>query len=266
MRALPRTLRGKLIAGLLALLTAACATVGLVTYLAVQRSLSSELTNNLQTATGLAYQCYNPGGQGPHNDGPGGQPPTGDDQGDMSPDGDHQGTSGGQTDGSGHGKSPGEEASSTPDNSLSARTSAPASANPWPTLDSSAPGAPNSLPSTLPKCQGLDEGTFVAVLWHGNGRSAIIIGGNTTTLSPLSAADLKTLLGITPWKPSDPAKASNGENIPTTTRYLSEAGGTFLLTALSDPDGDGSVYITGVPLSGLHDMLGDVALVEAAVF
>jgi two-component system OmpR family sensor kinase len=223
MRALPRTLRGRLIAGLLALLTAACATVGLVTYLAVQRSLSGELNNDLQTATGLAYQCYNPGAPGPDND-HGDNTPAGDDQADMSPAGDHQGASGEETDDSGQ-----------------------------------------RLPTTLPKCQGLDEGTFVAVLWQGNGRSTLI-GGSTTTLSALSAADLKTLLGITPWKPPDPAEASNGENIPTHSRYLSEAGGTFLLTALSDPDGDGSIYITGVPLSTLHDMLRDVAVVEAAVF
>src|SRR6202012_3118222 len=70
---LPRTLRGRLIAGLVALLTIGCATVGLVTYAAVQRTLSSEFTNNLQTATGLAYKCWeqqfnqehgNDGGQG----------------------------------------------------------------------------------------------------------------------------------------------------------------------------------------------------------
>src|SRR5207248_733549 len=33
-----------------------------------------------------------------------------------------------------------------------------------------------------------------------------------------------------------------------------------------DPDGDGSVYITGLPLASLHDTLRDVALAEAAVF
>ncbi|MBV9856606.1 MAG: hypothetical protein JOY82_19165, partial [Streptosporangiaceae bacterium] len=38
-----RTLRGRLIAGLALLLFAACAVVGAVTYIAVQRSLSSEL-------------------------------------------------------------------------------------------------------------------------------------------------------------------------------------------------------------------------------
>ena len=61
-RALPRTLRGRLIAGLLVLLTVACATVGLVTYLAVQDSLARELNNNLQTATSLAYDCFDPNG------------------------------------------------------------------------------------------------------------------------------------------------------------------------------------------------------------
>ena len=70
-RVLPRTLRGRLIAGLLTLLVAACATVGLVTYLAVQDSLSGELNNDLQTATGLAYECSRPQ---PRDDGITGQP------------------------------------------------------------------------------------------------------------------------------------------------------------------------------------------------
>ena len=55
---LPTTLRGKLIAGLVALLTAACAAVGVVTYLAVQGSLSRELNSQLQTASGLAHSCW----------------------------------------------------------------------------------------------------------------------------------------------------------------------------------------------------------------
>ena len=55
----PRTLRGRLIAGLVALLAVACATVGLVTYFAVQGALSRELNGELQTATGLAYNCWN---------------------------------------------------------------------------------------------------------------------------------------------------------------------------------------------------------------
>ena len=58
-RVVPRTLRGRLIAGLLTLLIVACATVGLVTYLAVRNSLSGGLDSDLQTATGLAYECFN---------------------------------------------------------------------------------------------------------------------------------------------------------------------------------------------------------------
>jgi two-component system OmpR family sensor kinase len=53
----PRTLRGRLIAGLVALLAIACATVGVVTYLSIQGSLSRELGNQLQTATSLANSC-----------------------------------------------------------------------------------------------------------------------------------------------------------------------------------------------------------------
>jgi two-component system, OmpR family, sensor kinase len=238
MRVLPRTLRGRLIAGLLGLLAAACATVGVVTYLAVQRSLSSELSNDLRAATGLAYQCYNPAGKPPAGNGAGGQPALGSTQS----------------------KNPGKNASPGPDDSRSAHSSAPASANAWPTLDSSGPGAPDPLPST--GCQGLGEGTFVAALWQGKGE-ATLIGGKPFALS---SADLRTLLGITPWTAPNPTNWSNGEDIPTSTRYLTEAGGTYLLTALSDPDGDGSVYITGLPLSSLHNMLSFVAVVEASVF
>jgi two-component system OmpR family sensor kinase len=54
---IPRTLRGRLIAGLMALLALGCATVGLVTYFSVQSLLSGELTKQLQTATSLANQC-----------------------------------------------------------------------------------------------------------------------------------------------------------------------------------------------------------------
>ena len=54
---LPRTLRGRLIAGLVALLAIACATVGVVTYFSVEGSLSNELGNQLQTATSLANSC-----------------------------------------------------------------------------------------------------------------------------------------------------------------------------------------------------------------
>jgi two-component system OmpR family sensor kinase len=237
MRVLPKTLRGRLIAGLLALLTAAVATVGVVTYIAVQRSLSRELTNNLQTATGLAYQCFNPS-RGPVSN-PGGNGQDSDDAGS-----------------GGHGANgPSSQASPSPDAS--------------PAAGSSPSAGPNSLPTALGMCQGLDEGTFVAVIWHGKGQ-ATVIGGSA---AKLSATDLSTLLSLPPWTAPPPGKTSGskhlptaGQDIPATALYLKEAGGTFLLTALRDPDRDGSVYITGVPLSGLHDMLGDVALAETAVF
>ena len=47
---MPATLRGRLIAGLVTLLAIACATVGLVTYLAAQNALSDELLGDLVAA------------------------------------------------------------------------------------------------------------------------------------------------------------------------------------------------------------------------
>ena len=70
---LPRTLRGRLIAGLVALLAVGCATVGLVTYFAVQRALHGELNTQLQTATGLARNCWEPVSQD-NGQGDNGQP------------------------------------------------------------------------------------------------------------------------------------------------------------------------------------------------
>jgi two-component system, OmpR family, sensor kinase len=209
-RLLPRTLHGRLIAGLVALLTAACATVGLVTYLAVQGYLSGELNSELQTATGLAYNCW-----------------------------EHDST-----------------ASSAPPASSPAADPAPAPA------PAARPAA--SPPAHLDNCQGLGEQTFVAVLLSSGQWKCVLIGDSEFKLS---AADEKTLVGITPAElaPSTPG-SENGQALPTTTRYLTWAKGTFELTAFRDPDGDNSVHITGLPLSGMHDMLRDVALAEAAVF
>ena len=52
-----RTLSGRLIAGLVALLALACATVGVVTYLAFDRAISRELGNQLQNSTLVANAC-----------------------------------------------------------------------------------------------------------------------------------------------------------------------------------------------------------------
>jgi len=219
-RVVPRTLRGRLIAGLLTLLIAACATIGVVTYLAVRDSLSGGLNNDLQTATGLAYQCYS---AHPDND-----------QG-------MTGLPGSPGDGPG-----GTNGAGDPD------SAAPVSGDPLPTA------------SHLRMCQGLAEGTYVAVLGHNRGIAAVI--GNTSY--KLSSADEKALRSITPWTPSGHGAPPGSENIPipTSTRDLTDAGGTFLLTAVSEPGGDGAVAITGLPLSALHDTLRKVAVAEAAVF
>jgi two-component system OmpR family sensor kinase len=213
-RVVPRTLRGRLIAGLLTLLIGACATVGLVTYLAVRDSLSGGLNNDLQTATGLAFVGFNPGnGQGQNRPGPGGGP----------------------------GGNGGPNPSATP----------PANANPLP-----------GSSTHLKMCQGLAEGTYVAVLWHNMGIATVI--GSAS--HKMSAADEKALRSITPHPAAGLGTSSGSQNIPTTTRDLPDAGGTFLLTAVTEPGGDGAVYITGLPLSTLHDTLRLVALTEAAVF
>src|SRR5262249_22147685 len=52
-----RTLRGRLIAGLVALLALGCATVGITTYIATRNSLFREVTTQVQNATGLWYEC-----------------------------------------------------------------------------------------------------------------------------------------------------------------------------------------------------------------
>ncbi|HEY0938245.1 MAG TPA: HAMP domain-containing sensor histidine kinase [Trebonia sp.] len=211
----PRTLRGRLITGLVALLTVACAAVGLVTYLAVQGSLSGELNSQLQTATGLAYNCWerNNGGQ-------------------SAPSSSIQGTS--ASGGSG--------------------TSAGADTAAW--------TATQPVPSSMADCQGLGERTFIAFVSNGRWECSLI--GDSEF--KLTAADRKTLLGLHPVPPAAPGSGASGQDVPTTTRYLSWAQGSFELTAIRDPDGDDSFYITGLPLSGLHDTLRKVALAEAAVF
>jgi two-component system OmpR family sensor kinase len=78
----------------------------------------------------------------------------------------------------------------------------------------------------------------------------------------LSSADKRRLAEL----PPSPPPSSDTPDVPSTTLYLSGPDGTYALTAVRDPDGDGSVYYTGLPLAGMHDFLGDVALAEVAVF
>ena len=72
----PRTLRGRLIAGLLALLAVACAAIGLTTYVALHKALMSQLDQQL-SAVSLRYgNCLETGTMGASSDPPGdGQPP-----------------------------------------------------------------------------------------------------------------------------------------------------------------------------------------------
>src|SRR5258707_15628624 len=60
-----RTLRGRLIAGLLALLFVACATVGVVTYLALRGFLLGQLDDQLTAASVRYAECVNGPRRGP---------------------------------------------------------------------------------------------------------------------------------------------------------------------------------------------------------
>jgi two-component system OmpR family sensor kinase len=64
-RVFPVTLRGRLIAGLVALLAIGCATVGVTTYFRVRDSLLRDATNQVQVATRLWYSCLSSPGSTP---------------------------------------------------------------------------------------------------------------------------------------------------------------------------------------------------------
>jgi two-component system, OmpR family, sensor kinase len=190
-----RSLSGRLIAGLVALLALGCATVGVVTYLAIQRALSNELDNQLQAATSVANTCLDhwldADGNGGDNTG---QPA--------------QGASAG--------------------------------------------------PLMTPYCEGLGTGTFIAYLYHGQWGGYVVPDRIT-----LSAADKATLGAITPSHMPGPG----GPPTPTYTKNLTSAdsgGEAYLITVAADPSG--ATYVTGLSLSGTHDLLKDVALAEAGVF
>jgi two-component system OmpR family sensor kinase len=232
---LPRTLRGRLIAGLVALLALGCAAVGLATYIAVDRALTGDLKQQLQTATGLGYQCWEQAFAGVN---------------------DHaDGSTGSGQDGAG--------ASATPS----------ATPSPTPSPSSTSVGG-NSLSDAINgSCTGLAERTFVAIhlqvqlpgvhtQWP-----SVLFGSKHFTLSK---QDEQNLSSIKPWKARPGGKCGDHTlpmvNFPSSPSYLSGAQGTYLITAIQDPDCDHSIYYTGLPLSGQHDFLTDIAFVEAAVF
>jgi len=202
-----RTMRARLIAGLVALLAIACASVGLTSYVAVRNTLFRQLNSQLQIASNLAYKCED-------------QPAGGDD-------GDRQRTPQGAAAAAGHSDSP-------------------------------VPGHPNwSRGAASIDCPGLGTGTLAVWTHHGDWAAILV----PDTRAELSAADKRTLSEL---QPSHPPGASDAA--PTYIRTLRSADGDFALTAIRDPDGDGSVYITGLPLSGVYDLLKDVALLESFVF
>src|SRR5580693_2325188 len=228
---LPRTLRGRLIAGLVALLAVGCASVGLVTYFAVHGALSGELNGELRTATGLAYNCWEQqfNANGDNGDGMNG----------------------------GTGQS-----ASDPD----AAPSASPSAAPSPSGSTGGGNMPFSG-SIYESCPGLAEGTFVAVMSGGHWQSALV-GEKAFTLTADEQDDLS---GIPPWQaPSLGHECTHAgppnADFPTSPRYISQAQGTFLITSILDPDCDSSVYYTGLPLSALHDQLRVIAIAEVSVF
>ena len=249
----PRTLRGRLIAGLVALLTVGCATVGLVTYLAVQGTLTSELDNNLQTATGLAYKCWEQQFAANNGDGHG--------------DGDAGQGSGQQAQQAQQGST--RQAPGEPPPAGRQVAAPPAAAAP-----PSAQGGNGSFSTDIvSSCTGLAEQTFVAVHlgneWPNvrNRWPSALFGSPHFTLTE---QDQQNLSSIRPWRAPPGSGCRNhtlpNVDFPTNTRYLSWPEGSYKITAILDPDCDASVFYTGLPLAGLHDFLRDVALTEAVVF
>jgi two-component system OmpR family sensor kinase len=203
-----RTMRGRLILGLVALLAAACAAVGGASYIAVKDALFNETVSKLQTATSLAFGC-----EDQLQDSITGAP------------GDHD-SDGGQSSGS-----------------------------PAP---SGKPDDMSGQPKDPGYCNGLGDGTFLA--WVSRGTwDAVIVPDNSAPVR-LSAADKQALLRLPASPPPDP----QGPGIAVYNVRLGSAGGSYSLTALRDPDG--SVFYTGLPLSGVYDLLRDVLLVEFATF
>jgi two-component system OmpR family sensor kinase len=119
------------------------------------------------------------------------------------------------------------------------------------------PGHPNwSYGATL-DCSGLGTGTLAVSVIHGTWVASLVPDTNCT----LSAADRHVLSQLTP---TDPPTAQ--QDAPTEVRTLNSADGDYELTSIRDPDGDGSVYITGLPLRSVYHTLRNVALTELFIF
>jgi two-component system OmpR family sensor kinase len=216
-------MRGRLIAGLLALLAVAGAAVGLTSYYAIKNALFHEMSTQLQIATNLAYKC----------------------QDQASGDGDdhsrHNGTA-----------SQGDSSQQNDVQDQSGTGSAQLTQS-----GAVLPGHTNRTTGASIDCPGLGTGTLAASVYRGAWATTLVPDTQTT----LSAVDRATLSRL---KPSPPPTAQ--ENAPTYIRTLHSGAGDYMLTVISDPDGDGSVYITGLPLHTVYDTLRDVAATELVIF
>jgi two-component system OmpR family sensor kinase len=213
------TLRGRLIAGLVALFAIGCATVGMTTYIAARNSLLNEIRGQLQTATGIWSHCLSTAEMvdGQPSDPPGPQDP------------------------GGHGS---QVAAS---------------------VDALDPPVSCDGPGTFDNSLGLGTfdnslgpGTFEATIYDGK-INPYVVDHDTTRLSGTDKETLRHLPVTTPPPPGNQSQS------PTYVRSLGSLGGSYVLTAVKDHDGD-TTCIIGLPLGGVYDTLHDLAVTELVVF
>jgi two-component system OmpR family sensor kinase len=208
---IPRTLRDRLIAGLVALLAIGCATVGITIYIAARDSLLREVRGQLQTATGLWYNCLNPSSVQDNNES-------------------GQARQARQAYVGGHGDA---------------------------VRFGASPDADGDIPQPGTSCTGLGPGTLEAIIAPTGAIATSVVDIPGAVLSPADEQAIRRL----PWQ-----REPLGKNpVPIYSRVLNSLGGTYVLTAVKDADGD-SICITGLPLSSVEDTLHDLAVTELVVF
>jgi two-component system, OmpR family, sensor kinase len=186
-----RTLRGRLVAGLLALLALACATVGVVTYSHLHSVLITQLNTQLTSANGRYSFCVNPSQEPP-------PAPVG---------------------GGGGGGA----------------------------------GGPHEEPHQPMYCaQQQAEGAITTVVK----RTGQVASPYQATASGPSACHL------TAADRAEIARVPVGQIVTVDLKSY----GAYQMTATRDPDGDGTVYVAGLPLSNVSNTLHQVAVAEIAVF
>jgi two-component system, OmpR family, sensor kinase len=112
-------------------------------------------------------------------------------------------------------------------------------------------------PGNLMYCIGLADGTFVAS-FHDTKWTANLVPSKKPVA--LTAAEIATLRSLD----ADAPPAPQSESISTYHVTLPSAGGTFVLTAVRDPDG--TLCYTGLPLHEVYDTLSEIELIEVAIF